>query len=466
MDDSELPILYQGRRSKHQFSFEEIDNDFPYKIQKELGVSNTKKISVFNYSPTYFRKKVGTAPNGTYLLMGGNIPEDMETSHVFDPAPTLDDRDIPIPPLVCVLNVGNADRIKSFKIHNLSPNNLTPKPCGCIINPDWTANNCDANLLDPDYIEKYGGVCVKLVIGEDGKEQAIGIVKSIPEPCDPPQIQFEAGVNQKPNTLYLPTYQHSNSTHPRAQGYAHEDNYNCLKLYNTPTGQGVCCDSFAGSLGTSIAIEKTRADGTTYYNVATAPYIYCLNNNVIPKGPLSRDNLKYFCDGEKNCDGGPAYQGYARTKERKCVDYDKEEDPITKIVIKCRVVENWMIRKFHVSGNQDCGCTGRGGAIYISGHTDYNWCQFECGFKQPGGIKIENIIETEETIYPEPINWCDNTYNDIIFSTENEKTYIWSGFGSPAFEFANFKNIEMDAGGGLRSVGCGDEVIYECNDIP
>jgi len=465
MDDTELPPNYLGKRSKHRFSFEEIDNDFPYKIQKELGVSNTKKISVFNYSPTYFRKKVGTAPNGTYLLMGGNIPEDMGTSYTFNPAPILEDRDIPLPPLVCVMNVGNADRIKSFKIHNLSPNDLTPKPCGCIINPDWTANNCDSNLLNPDYIKKYGGACVKLVIGADGKEQAIGIVKSIPEPCDPPQIQFEAGVNQKPNTLYLPAYQHSNSTHPRAQGYAHEDNYNCLKLYNTPIGQGVCCDSFAGGAGGGVATQKKRADGSIYYEFQESYRLYCLTNAALNKGGLSRDNFIYFCDGKKNCDGGPVYQNFARTKERKCVDYNKDPDPVTGKIIKCIVVENWLIRKFHVSGNQDCGCTGRGGAIYISGYTDIHWCQFECGFKQ-GKIITEDIVETEEVTYPEPINWCDNSYNDVIYDTYGNKAYIWSGFGSPAPGFANFKNIEMDAGGGLRSVGCGDEVIYECNDIP
>jgi hypothetical protein len=398
--------------------------------------------------------------------MGGNIPEDMETSYTFNPAPILEDRDIPLPPLVCVMNVGNADRIKSFKIHNLSPNDLTPKPCTCIINPDWTANNCDSNLRDPDYIKKYGGACVKLVIGEDGKEQAIGIVKSIPEPCDPPQIQFEAGVNQKPNTLYLPAYQHSNSTHPRAQGYAHEDNYNCLKLYNTPIGQGVCCDSFAGGAGGQFAIQRKRQDGSIYYDVGFTEKLYCLDNAVLDRGPLSRDNFEFFCDGKKNCDGGPIYGGFARTEERKCVDYNKDPDPVTGKIIKCQVVENWLIRKFHVSGNEDCGCTGRGGAIYVSGYTDIHWCQFECGFKQGVGITTQNILEIQETTYPEPINWCDNTYNDVIYDTYGNKAYIWSGFGSPAPGFANFKNIEMDAGGGLRSVGCGDEVIYECNDIP
>ena len=102
----------------------------------------------------------------------------------------------------------------------------------------------------------------------------------------------------------------------------------------------------------------------------------------------------------------------------------------------------------------------------MSGYTDIHWCQFECGFKQGVGITTQNILEIQETTYPEPINWCDNTYNDVIYDTYGNKAYIWSGFGSPAPGFANFKNIEMDAGGGLRSVGCGDEVIYECNDIP
>lgn len=464
MDDTDLPPNYKGRRSKHNFSFEEIDNDFPYKIQEKLGVSNTKKVAVFNYSPTYFRKKVGTGPKGTYLLMGGNIPEDMEPTYTFESTPVLGDKDIPVPPLVCVMNVGNAERIRSFKIHNLSPNELAPAPCGCIINPVWTANNCDSSIKDPEYIAKYGGACVEVIIGDDGKEYTRQIPKTIPKPCNPPEVEFEKGANQKPNTLYLPAYQHSNSTHPRAQGYAHEDNYTCLKLYNTPIGQGVCCDSFGGGAGTSMAVEKKRADGTKYYQTAIVPYIYCLNDNVIPKGALSRDNLKYFCDGTKNCDGGPAYQNYARTKERKCANYEKE-DPITKRKISCEVQESWMIRKFHVSGNQDCGCTGRGGAIYISGYTDIHWCQWLCGYKQ-GQTEPEDMVETVEFSFGQPINWCDNTYNDIIYDEEGNKTYIWSGFGSPAPGFANFKNIEMTAGGGLRSVGCGDEIVYECNDIP
>jgi len=465
-----------GKRVKNSFSFESADTKLPYEMESS-GVG-AKKVSIFNYSSTYFRKKVGQGPFGSYLLIGGNIPKDMESTKTFQSTPN-GIKENPVPPLVCTLNKGTADRIRSFSIHNLSPNKIKESACGCIINPDWTANDCDNKLKDPAYVSKYNHACVKFVTNPTTKKvETVGIVKSIPKDCANDGISFEKGNDLKPNFIYLPTHQCSCSDHPRSEGFPHEDNYDCLKYYDAGTGAGVCCDTFGGGMklgGVWSSFLRTRPDGSKYFDgKALTGGFYCADATNGDRGPLSRDNPLYWCSGKKSCDAGFVLNalstpGLTKFKKQKCED-TTTTDPVTGVVTNCKPAENTFIRLFHVSGNEDCGCTGLGGAIYISGYTDYYWCQMECRKHAPGCgargcFSTYDFIESIDVSYGKPISFCDMKYNDKL-PTDVGDLYIWAGFIWPTTGFADFKNIEMNDAGGLRSVGCGNEIVYTCNDIP
>ena len=99
-----------GKRVRHSFEFESIDNNNQYNIQQSgLAV----RLSAFNYSTTLFRRKQASS-NGIYRVDGGNIPSDMSTSTTFYPVDLSNGKNPP-PPIVCNLNIGTAQKGQQFK---------------------------------------------------------------------------------------------------------------------------------------------------------------------------------------------------------------------------------------------------------------------------------------------------------------------------------------------------------------
>jgi hypothetical protein len=105
----------QGERTQNQFSYESDDTKFPYVVDK-YDISQ-RRIAVFNYSPEYFRKKESST-SGLYQIYGGNIPDDMNSSHSWQ----FKNRSATPPgPLICTLNKGPAKKLMQFDVLNLNP---------------------------------------------------------------------------------------------------------------------------------------------------------------------------------------------------------------------------------------------------------------------------------------------------------------------------------------------------------
>jgi hypothetical protein len=38
-------------------------------------------------------------------------------------------------------------------------------------------------------------------------------------------------------------------------------------------------------------------------------------------------------------------------------------------------------------------------------------------------------------------------------------------YDNPTYKLSDWKRVEITEGGGVRSAGCGGEVLYSCNDV-
>jgi hypothetical protein len=425
-----------GKRTKHSFSFESFDNYNPYNIQ-DSGVK--KKISVFNYSTVYFRKKQSDII-GTYLMFGGNIPSgNMLTSKTFESTAVNTDG-TQKPPILCTLNTSNAIKGRELKIHNLSPNYPVELPKNCL---SWENTNAELN--------------------------------------------FEGGNDQKPNFMYVPTYQPSCSTHPRAAGYAHEDNYDCLRYFKSGAKKSKCCDEFRGCAsrfsvfaiypnkefiinngepGTELIINGVKIPEFIFGEpVSNLQKFYC--NDSSPTGGSSGidlcDNIK-DCD-ERNCDFGivipaPLAPSYNLSNSFRNCKSEQLEDGSLKILMSAG-----LSIKFFGSGNKNCSCSGHG-SIFVSGYKECVRCAYVI-FKEGLGITDRFCTNecTDNSEDPKP--YCDCVFtgefdfkNSIIDTPD--KIYI-STLQWPTYKFNNWANINIVTGGSAESGGCG--TIMNCDDV-
>ena len=514
-----------AKRARHQFAFELQDNSYPYDIQVN-GVG--KKIAVFNYSPEYFRRKKSNG-GGLNSIAGGNIPSDMITEGTFSSPNANPDGSSP-KPIVCSLNKGTGARIKSFNTLNLSPNDIQPYPCQCGINPEWTANGCDSKLADPEYVEKYGGRCVKLnppAPGTDGKPVEVGITRAGSADCPMDNSwTFEAGKRHKPNFMYLPAHQCSCSKHPRAAGFANEDNYDCLKKNLTNSGavnanaQAPCCDTFGNCMINKLTPFKVTqasyvtSDGEVIFYGPLRFEPDCLNDpngggaktfmgfscnmllNPLPSKtsgfPLDAVQLKQECSSSDKCSFGFLY--FFDTQSSLCPEKPELKDIPADIIAKygndiLQYINSYpgrYSRTYLAGGNTNCDCTAKGYVTY-SGSKDCRYCNYAFFPPNnpnpqptpPGGIappptfgppptpiSIGPIIKcTEKTASPKAI--CGCIWNDELevkgYGVSN-KLYV-STLTNPSYRFGNGTKLEIGDSGEVRDVGCGQEVILNCNDI-
>lgn len=463
------------RRAKHSFSFESIDNKFPYEIQ-ESGL--VKKMSVFNYSPTYFRKKQANS-EGLYRVDGGNIPDDLKGQITVTPIDLSNGKNPP-PPIICNLNGGSAKKSNAIKLHNLSPNDIQDFPVIC---------------------------------DEDN--------------TDPVEINYEKGGNHKPNFMYMPTHQCSCSDNPRAEGYANEDNYNCLRYTKFGAGDvdSRCCQFFCGCFANGLIAFEYQELPNPDFTGTPGQAQYDDNGNFIPEkfttfSPICQhelstgfccdkswtdaymdDDIKILFDSriQEECQGNICNFGWyyltTGTKYNLCVcpglgkDENGDDDPNFKfessVQEKLDALKNAtgieykasdfypyssaFTRTYEASGNTNCGCSGKGGSVVMAGSKDCKSCSYVLPITMMpingyngGIITVPTKKCTSKSGDPKTI--CGCVFTDEVDFGECGKIYITT-MTFPSYIFPNGSILEIGDNGAVIARGCGDEFVYSCNDI-
>lgn len=487
-----------GKRTKHSFSFESFDNYTPYKIQ-ESGIA--KKTSVFSYSTEYFRKKQ-SSQNALYFVAGGNIPYNMTKSRSFTPVDLSNGKNIP-PPIVCSLNTGSAHPIGIAKVFNLSPNKIPEEPCVCKRNPQYDALVQSGACVD-------GSECIQEITNPDGSTSSVSIPPEIYTDCtQSSEVIPEKGIDQKPNFLYFPTYQPSCSTHPRAAGYAHEDYYDTLKknVFGAGNNDSRCCDYFCACLGSSLTTYFLRKYPNPNFTGKPGETIKDASGNVIPEYFLEFQSscgpeTTTFCCGENwrndyrctnYCDTGWYFSpGDGVYNLKICPPLNQNSDGSTNddyefpsdvqsLITELSAISGkeytpedfypqsaYFSRTFLLSGNTNCGCGGQGGVVYYSGTMDCGDCTYFLpdSMYMPGwnGGIITIHSRKCESKSQDPKTVCGCIFNEEIDFGAGDKIYLTT-LTYPSFRFPTGSILEIGTDGEIRARGCGDEFIYDCNDI-
>jgi hypothetical protein len=411
----------ESLRSKDGFDFEEDDSKYPYKIDT-FDIGN-KRTTAFNYSPRYFRKKVGGS-NGLYQVIGGNIPSDMATEYTFNFG---NNTSSPPPPLVCNLNKGTAENFRSFKSINLTPSYISHYRVSEYPSEKPGTKRSEANYINP-----------------------------------------EMGNLNKPNFMYLPVFQNSCSTHPRASGYAHDDiNGICLKYYEydlPPEAEGKCCQDGVDCIRSVKLFSTTGSEIPAKDEYATFD---CLTDN------RNANNIfdGHDCGFKISCTAGYRRQGGVSNP---CNSYNPSPPPkigsCPSMGGTTELVSVFVSTIFHFAGNSDCG--NKRSTITVSSIEECSYCAYtECknGYSQPieGPIKPPGWSPSSasytkhcKTISSDKANYCGCLYNevggDVLISTMN----------SPTTRFPNWSRLFIDDNGTITSAPCGaGEQYMTCNDV-
>jgi hypothetical protein len=406
-------------RSKNGFDFEQDDSKYPYKIDK-FDIGN-KRTTAFNYSPLYFRKKVGNG-NGLYQVIGGNIPSDMGSERTFNFG---NNTSSPPPALVCNLNKGTADRIRPSKSINLTPSYISRTKTG-----ETPIDRPGTKRSESHYINR------------------------------------EMGNLNKPNFMYLPIYQPSSSSHPRSSGYAHDDiNGVCLKYYEEylpPEAEGKCCQDGIGCVKNIKKFEFANGNLSVDTDATYATFD-CLSTNY--NGNIF---LKDICKDKASCVAGFRLQD---SKDNPCALYGVS-GPITlgscpDLGGKKKLASVIEYTIFRFGGNADCG--NKTSTITVDSIETCSYCAYvdcELGYpvQIPGAIKspaggVEYSVNCK-TVSSDKANYCGCIYNEFRGVT------ILSNMNSPTNKFPNWSKLTFDSGGAIIARACGaGEQYMTCNDV-
>jgi hypothetical protein len=410
-------------RSKNQFSFESDDTQFPYSKTDGVPVGS-RKFLIFNYSPNYYRKKIGQ-DSSLAFIRGGNIPSDMQTTiQISSPneegeAPTV---------ISCDLNSSTATRLGVIQNNAISPS--------AVIN------------ISPNVITQYPQVC----------EQ------EIPEQ---EEILYERAKQQKPNFLYLPAYQSSCSDHFRARGYAHEDNYTCLRK---PIGQGgapiiykgrsYCCDDMCQCFGRSdgngvnaflLVPDYPPSDPPTYTTVsANARGICCADP---PLYLFGGNDFTEECAGtrdQRRCKYGWYVDLTSSSAKSKACP------PLAKGGINYFPMQGAITFIYQGGGNTNCGCNGGiKGKISIGGATKCTACSYQ-GVLPNGNYTgiYEKKCESVSVSIPQV---CACSFNEQI-SAGGDTIYLTT-YSKYTPQFPNGQQLILTDGGSIEAAGCSNPVL-------
>jgi hypothetical protein len=445
-------------RGKNSFDFESSDDKFPYGRLDGIEVGS-RKFVLFNYSVDYYRKKQGNG-SGLYFIAGGNIPKNMASS---------------------VSVSGYVIGINQPKILTCPTNSGTAGPLGRIpeLPPSSVINLSPNNLIE------------------------------VPTVCDSPwppekEIMYEKAKQQKPNFMYFPAYQPSCSTHPRARGYAHEDNYDALKkefgegayapdLSFGGTNPFTCCDFFcpenAGGIqnpdvgvmprfrGFVLNTGEIWNDGNNGLLYSSGCFIplpgddkpiigggaltmfvgsICCKNNASDTAVIGEE-----CASNTGCNFGFGVSA-GRTTGRlggMCPSYTGGRGQLIEATMGTVSVV------YQLSGNTDCGCTGRGGTVSLNGRIECTTCTYQ-DFTGGGGGSTPNVVKKK--CAPAPLIGgsgiiCSSIWNDKV-NVAGIDVYVTTTGGWPSFKYPNGQGIELDDSGAVVSVGCSPKP-RTCNDL-
>lgn len=414
-------------RSKNSFSFESDDNKFPYQIPSGVPIGKRNHI-VFNYSTTYFRRKL-SGSNDLYFIDGGNIPEGMATSVTLESSTiSPDDRTQTV---TCSTLQGNATKI-------VPPTNYQTG-----ITPYAVTNS-----TNPTVINLSPSTLVKL-----------------PRGCNDPPIQeeeilYEKAKQFKPNTLYNAVFQNSQSNHPRAKGFAVEDVYVCLKLINAGGNynvkdNGTCCDYFGRAFG----------DGTG----GNGGGAYILEDDYGSDPPTQSFTGRF--GNTFNCADLSSSTFYCPEAGNRChfgfyLDINSVgimPEKVCKEIDGYSPMQAWYTITYLAAGNTDCGCAGFGGTVTLGSVMK---C-IQCSYIQSDGDPLNprstdwGECETDSTTGEAII--CENIFNKKV--SLGGKDIYFSTLATPSFKFPDGQRLELTDAGTLRPVGCGGNILLDCNDV-
>ena len=431
-------------RSKNGFNFESDDSKFPYDGYQFYG---TKKAAIFNYSSEVFRRKKASGTEGLYLIDGGNIPSDMASSASYGGPPNPED---PSPTVSCGLNIGTAGRLEAVTAINLSPNRIAEVPTPCVA---------------PKY------------------------------PL--PDINPEEGKDQKPNFMYMPMYQYSCSSHPRAAGLAHEDNYDCLKKsMNAGNAEGFCCASAAGCMSTVRFFKKTvdlkGNPGWTELTKVFFQVVSCLGSTGgspigLPADVTKEGFYREECGYQVSCKSGYSY-GLAGTGDVGKLDGPSGAGCATEKIGDSAWVPYLfgVTRLYNISGNTQCdSCKSPGGIVNINGYTDCFYCEQKCWKVDPvTGLAIAPCVDADGTVSKNRIKkkcddastgggsggpggsqFCACNFTDTIEFGGTTGTVYVTSFIYPTYMFSNWSPIGLMGNGSLGSTSCNGEFVYNCDEV-
>lgn len=418
-------------RSKNSFDFESSDNKFPYSVPNEFPASGGipigyRKFTLFKYSTEYFRKKK-SSNNNLALIDGGNIPsiaEGMVESITVEIGVPPEELGLASEPetFVCSLLSGNAKKVidmpeNSLPIAiNLSPNELIQVPL-----------LCDENAI--------GGN----------------------------EILYEKGKQQKPNTIYFPTFQASASKHPRALGFAHEDPYTCLKKNKEgggvkANGTSFCCQEFCQCLPQSARVY-TLVDvyGSDPLRKEFVPVStlningFCCQDYPNINLPLAGSSWEQHCQNSNPCSFGFHIGGEITTMAGLCPPPDDETF----------VADSALVIRYDGGGNTNCGCISGGakGKVSIGGVTKCVHCLFY-KFDPNTGEPTDSFSTDECTTSNAGHDVCSCIFNETF--KIGDTVYYFSTTDWPTNKFPNGQSIQIN-GGTVSPKGCGDQYIWDCN---
>lgn len=411
-------------RSKNGFDFESTDNTFPYGRLDGIEVG-TRKFVLFNYSTTYFRRKQANK-NELDFISGGNIPSDMSNQVTISTEENSS--------LTCSLIGGNATSLGVVPV--------TPIPNSAVIN------------LSPNNILEVPTIC------DD---------KWPPEK----EILYEKARQQKPNFIYFPAYQSSASTHPRARGYAHEDNYDCLKK---PFGEGsyspditsnpfTCCNYYCNCPTFKGFFINTGDNFNPAYPEGVFRPIAGNTNAIFGGGVQNLEIGTHCCNGfpigfedecSNECNFGYAITVTRTTGKLKGVCPDKTSDNGAAI----EAVLGSVSKFYKLSGNTNCSCSGRGGTVVLGGSITCT----KCTYQDFSGNSFKEIVEKKCSGSNSSFNGiiCSCIFNDKI-DIGGTDIYITT-MSYPTFKYTDGQLIEITDTGEIVSKNC-QPTPKICNDL-
>ena len=297
-----------------------------------------------------------------------------------------------------------------------------------------------------------------------------------------PEINHELAKQQKPNHMYLGVYQPSCSTHPRAEGYAHEDNYQCLTNFrgmaSVGSNFGSCCDTFLNCVTNATIFRKTTytANGYVEYNTQQLPSFNCKSSN--GTFPYVENGFEVYCDNATGCKGGyivPVGLPFVIAGGGGDTEL-KNSFRTCKSVAGRSLAQAYLAVTFFGAGNMDCGCSGEYKDVKVVGMKECSICFYMNQVNEFywASDPVPEISCTNISMAPATFCECvfNKQYSDVTPADSNGITQsdVWvtnvmDYLRNPTTVFPDWKKIIIDSNGNPVSIDCAGEQMMSCNSV-